>query len=189
MNEYTAEFNDQAVRFVLEEIEQDESRKHACDRLAPKLSVKVVTLYNWVKQSAPAKARPAASSGSIEELRAQNAALRKETRELAQANAILSDAAAFSGWRSTAKEVPASWLHTVITGRADVQSVAGRPSAGCPGRCRALSVGVPGPQGCGDVEDLRGWVRLVPQGTRIGVKRRMGRSGLANFTAGTGRSE
>jgi hypothetical protein len=33
--EYTAEFKEQAVRFVLKEIEPDESRKHACDRLAP----------------------------------------------------------------------------------------------------------------------------------------------------------
>jgi transposase len=82
--DYTPEFKDQAVRFVLEEIEPDESRKHACERLAP-------------KPSAPAKARPVASPGSVEELRAQNAALRKENRELARANAILSDAAAFFG--------------------------------------------------------------------------------------------
>ena len=76
------------MRFVLEEIEPDESRKHACDRLAPKLSVKAVTLYNWVKQQAPAGRRPTPSPGSIEELRAQNAALRKENRELARANAL-----------------------------------------------------------------------------------------------------
>jgi transposase len=95
--EYTPEFKEQAVRFVLEEIEPDESRKHACERLGPRLSVKPVTLYNWVKQSVPAKARPTPSPGSIEELRAQNAALRKENRELARANAILSDAAAFFG--------------------------------------------------------------------------------------------
>lgn len=95
--EYTSEFKDQAVRFVLEEIEPDESRKHACERLAPKLSVKAVTLYNWLKQSAPAKARPSAPAGSADELRAQNAALRKENRELARANAILQDAAAFFG--------------------------------------------------------------------------------------------
>ena len=42
--EYTPEFKDQAVRFVLEEIEPDESRKQACERLAPKLSMKAVTL-------------------------------------------------------------------------------------------------------------------------------------------------
>ena len=95
--EYSPEFKDQAVRFVLEEIEADESRRHACERLAPKLSVKAVTLYNWVKQSAPAKARASGPPGSVEELRAQNAALRKENRELARANAILSDAAAFFG--------------------------------------------------------------------------------------------
>jgi transposase len=95
--EYTAEFKEQAVRFVLEEIEPNESRKQACDRLGPKLSVKAVTLYNWVKQYAPGPARPSVAPGSIEELRAQNAALRKENRELARANAILSDAAAFFG--------------------------------------------------------------------------------------------
>ena len=95
--DFTPEFKDQAVRFVLEEIEPDESRKHACERLAPKLSVKAVTLYNWVKQSAPTKARPAAPPGSLEELRAQITTLRKENRELSRANAILSDAAAFFG--------------------------------------------------------------------------------------------
>ena len=63
--EYTVEFKEQAVRFVLEELEPDESRKHACDRLAPKLSVKLVTLYNWLKQYAPAKARASAPPGSV----------------------------------------------------------------------------------------------------------------------------
>ena len=87
--EYTPEFKDQAVRFVLEEIELDESRKQACERLAPKLSMKAVTLYNWAKQSGPGKARAAAPPGSVEELRALNAALRKENRELARANADL----------------------------------------------------------------------------------------------------
>ncbi len=95
--EYTVEFKDQAVRFVLEEIEADESRKHACDRLAPRLSVNPMTLYGWLKRSAPAKARPTPSPGSAEELRSQVTALRKENRELARANAILSDAAAFFG--------------------------------------------------------------------------------------------
>ena len=95
--EFTPEFKDQAVRFVLEEIEPDESRKHACDRLAPKLSVKAVTLYNWLKQSAPAKSRVAAPPGSVEELRVQVQSLKKENRELARANAILQDAAAFFG--------------------------------------------------------------------------------------------
>ena len=95
--DYTPEFKDQAVRFVLEEMEPDESRKQACERLGPKLSVKAVTLYNWVKQASPAKSRPAALPGSTEELRAQVQALKKENRELSRANAILQDAAAFFG--------------------------------------------------------------------------------------------
>ena len=48
--DFTPEFKDQAVRFVLEEIEPDESSKQACEGLAPKLSMKAVTLYNWLKQ-------------------------------------------------------------------------------------------------------------------------------------------
>ena len=86
--EYTPEFKDQAVRFVLEEIEPDESRKHACDRLAPRLSVKAVTLYNWLKLSAPAKPRASAPPGSVEELRAQAQSLKKENCELTRANAM-----------------------------------------------------------------------------------------------------
>ena len=78
---------------MLEEIKQDESRMLACGRLAPK----AVTIYHWVKQSAPPRARPTVSPGSVEELRAQVTALRKENRELARANAILQDAAAFFG--------------------------------------------------------------------------------------------
>ena len=50
--EYTPEFKDLAVRFVLEEVEPDESRKHACERLAPKLSVKAVTLRQQVRTTA-----------------------------------------------------------------------------------------------------------------------------------------
>ena len=55
-------------------------------------------------------------------------ALPKENRELARANAILQDAAAFSGLRSAAKRgrgvrgcSPSSWR------RADLRSVPGRP--------------------------------------------------------------
>lgn len=95
--EYTAEFKDQAVRFVFEEIEPDETRSHACERLAPRLSMSAATLMNWVKAASPAKARPPAPPGSVEELRAQVTALKKENRELARANQILQDAASFFG--------------------------------------------------------------------------------------------
>ena len=96
--EYTVEFKDQAVRYVFDEIGPDESRSAAVERLAPKLNVRPATLMNWVKAAAPARPpRTAAPSGSMEELRAQVAALKKENRELARANAILQDAASFFG--------------------------------------------------------------------------------------------
>ena len=95
--DYTPEFKDQAVRFVFEQIEPDESRSAAVDRLAPRLNVKPATLMNWVKAAAPARPRPAPPQGSVEELRAQVAALRKENRELVRANQILQDAASFFG--------------------------------------------------------------------------------------------
>ena len=96
---YTREFREQAVRFVFESIEPSESRKEACRRLAVKLNVNPVTLYNWVKAATPVANSPgrAASPGSVEELRAQVTALRKENRELTRANGILKAAAGFFG--------------------------------------------------------------------------------------------
>ena len=94
---FTSEFREQAVRFVLDELLPDESRKQACFRLAPKFSMKPVTLYNWVKQSAPGVVRPVAVAGSVEELRGALVALRKENRELVRANEILKAASAFFG--------------------------------------------------------------------------------------------
>ena len=95
--EYTTEFKEQSVRFVFEHIEVDESRYAACQRLGPKLNVKPVTLYNWVKIATPRPSKPAAAAGSVEELKAQLADVRKENRELARANQILQDAATFFG--------------------------------------------------------------------------------------------
>ena len=95
--EYTVEFKEQSVRFVFEHIEVDESRYAACQRLGPKLNVKPVTLYNWVKIASPKSARPTAAAGSVEELKAQLAEVRKENRELARANQMLQDAATFFG--------------------------------------------------------------------------------------------
>src|SRR4051812_26919006 len=95
--EYTVEFKEQAVRYVFEEIGPDESRSAAGERLGPKLNVRPATLMNWVKAAAARAERPSLAPGSLEELRAQNAALRKENRELARANEILQAAASFFG--------------------------------------------------------------------------------------------
>ena len=100
MQQYTPEFKDQAVRFVFESIEPNESRKEACRRLAPKVNVKEVTLYNWVKAASPVTANNGARGGqpdTLNELRAQVSALKKENRELARANDILKAASAFFG--------------------------------------------------------------------------------------------
>ena len=93
---YTPEFKDQAVRLVIAEQAAGESRHAACERLSARLNVNAATLYGWVKKAVP---RPATAHapGSVEELRLQNAALRKENRELARANEILQSAASFFG--------------------------------------------------------------------------------------------
>ena len=82
---------------MFEHIEADESRYAACARLRPKLNVKAMTLDNWVKIATPKPLKPAAAAGSVEELKAQLAEVRKENRELARANQILQDAATFFG--------------------------------------------------------------------------------------------
>ena len=87
--EYTAEFKEQSVRFVFGHIEPDESRHSACARLGPKLNVKVVTLHNWVKHAPPKPLKTAGTAGSLKELKAQLAEVRKENRELARANRAL----------------------------------------------------------------------------------------------------
>ena len=100
MLQYTSEFKDRAVRFVFESIEATESRKQACERLAPKVNVKAVTLYNWVKAASPVAAHGtsrAGGSATVDELRAQVLALRRENRELVRANDILKAASAFFG--------------------------------------------------------------------------------------------
>ena len=95
--EYTTEFKEQAVRFVFDSIEPNESRREACERLGSKMAVKPVTLYNWVKASTPASTGRTPVAGSVEELKAQVAGLRKEVRELSRANEILKAASTFFG--------------------------------------------------------------------------------------------
>jgi transposase len=51
--QYTAEFREQAVRFVFESIEEGESRAQACRRLASKMDLSFSTLYGWVKKVTP----------------------------------------------------------------------------------------------------------------------------------------
>jgi len=97
MLRFTPEFKAQAVRLVFESMEPTESRKEACRRLAPKVNVKEVTLYNWVKDATAPTSSAKPPAGSVEELRAQIAQLKRENKELARANEILISAASFFG--------------------------------------------------------------------------------------------
>jgi transposase len=94
---FTPEFKAQAVRLVFESMEPTESRKEACRRLAPKVNVKEVTLYNWVKEATAPTSTAKPPAGSVEELRVQIAQLKRENKELARANEILISAASFFG--------------------------------------------------------------------------------------------
>ena len=66
---FTPEFKAQAVRLVFELMKPTESRKEACRRLAPKVNVKEVTLYNWVKEATAPTATVKPPAGSVKELR------------------------------------------------------------------------------------------------------------------------
>jgi transposase len=94
--QYTQEFREQAVRFVFESIEEQETRSQACRRLAPKMDVSFSTLYGWVKKVTP-KSVQLVAPGSTQDLQAQIAALKKENRELSRANDILKAASTFFG--------------------------------------------------------------------------------------------
>jgi transposase len=94
--QYRREFREQAVRFVFESIEEDESRSQACRRLAPKMDLSFSTLYGWVKKVTPRSVQ-LVTPGSTQDLQAQIAALKKENRELSRANDILKAASTFWG--------------------------------------------------------------------------------------------
>ncbi len=94
---YTKEFREQAVRFVFDSIEPEETRSGACRRLAPKLSVSFSTLYGWVKKATPISSGRSVVAGSQEDLAAQILGLKKQVRELSRANDILKAASTFFG--------------------------------------------------------------------------------------------
>lgn len=75
----TPEFREQATRFVFESMKPSESLKRPCVRLAPRLELNAMTLYNWSKQARPAASASnnVGSSGSDTDLRAENVRLRQ----------------------------------------------------------------------------------------------------------------
>ena len=52
MLRYRPEFKEQCLQLVFAELGPEESRTAACGRPGPRVNVKLVTLYNWVKEEA-----------------------------------------------------------------------------------------------------------------------------------------
>lgn len=89
---YSPEVRARAVRMVMDHQEEHGSQWAAIQSIAAKIGCSGETLRNWVRQTERDDgARPGATSAEKEEL----AQLRREVRELRQANEILKKASAY----------------------------------------------------------------------------------------------
>lgn len=84
---YDADFKEQAVKLALD--------LGSNTKAAASLGMSPKTLNAWVLKAKRENYRPNPKGKSVGELEAENAALRKQNRELEQANLILKKAAAF----------------------------------------------------------------------------------------------
>ena len=91
-NKYSPEVRERAVRMVLDNPGQHESRWSAILSISSKISCAPQTLNEWVKKAEVDRgARPGMTSEMAEKLKA----LERENRELKQANEILRKASAY----------------------------------------------------------------------------------------------
>ena len=94
---YPPEVRDKAVHLVLERLDEFESPYAAARAIGPLVDVHYETLRVWVKKALAEGSRPGgkAGSGMSDAERDELVRLRKEVRDLKQANEILKLASAF----------------------------------------------------------------------------------------------
>ncbi len=91
-NRYSPEIRERAVRLVLDQELQHASQWAAMRSVASKIGCSAETLRNWVRQAErDAGRRPGLTTSELEELKQ----LKRENRELKQANEILRKASAY----------------------------------------------------------------------------------------------
>ena len=91
-NKYSPEVRERAVRLVLDNQEQHESRWSAILSISSKIGCAPQTLNEWVKKAEVDSGRRA---GVPSEMAGKKKALERENRELRQANEILRKASAY----------------------------------------------------------------------------------------------
>ena len=83
---YDPEVRDAAVRMVVEGRGPGESLKSVVQRVARLVDIKFATLYNWSKRATPLVDVTASKVVTVGDLDAENAALKREVRDLRRAN-------------------------------------------------------------------------------------------------------
>ena len=91
-NKYSPEVRDRAVRMVLDNAEQHESRWAAIVSISAKIGCAAQTLNEWVKKAEVDRGERAGVMSDVSE---RLKALERENRELKQANEILRKASAY----------------------------------------------------------------------------------------------